>query len=105
MKTLFLTWVALFAIPTAISATMTNSNGTLSLFRWTTGYRAESKPIAEGEISENDFMYFLQTGNISKEISENLYPGCYLVHFARNTRTLASLEAKPRSEIHKVCLR
>lgn len=67
--------------------------GTLLLFRWVPGYKAEALPAYEQPMSREEFAQLLQTKKLPE--SPELYRACYLAKFkaAKSDRLPAS--AKP----------
>jgi hypothetical protein len=73
----------------------------LTLFRWNPGYRAESEPVISREINEQE-LKDIRAGKLPKE--SGIFRGCYLTHVDfQSSRSLASKDDHPKSEIRKIC--
>ncbi len=84
--------------------------GELQLFRWNTGYRAETTPTLTMKVTDKELEEFLRSQRLPKEgqHSAGLYTGCYMAVYDRQKegRKLASNvgSIQPKSEVHRVCV-
>ncbi len=80
------------------------ADGTFSLFRWNTGYRAEPVPVLQQQMSANEFRRLVAEKKLPTQAET--YRGCYLAHYEARTvskgRSLASVS--PKSEIYRICV-
>jgi hypothetical protein len=95
----------LFALP---GLPANASEGTLSLYRWNPGYRAENQASANLNLSYSEYKkFFAQANNNTGFRSiENIYSGCYLTKYQYVNRSPASSSNKitKPAEFRKICL-
>lgn len=103
MRSLCLYLLLFLAVPASAESLTV---GSLWLFRWNNGFRAENSPSAKVRITEREFVKLLSGGYLPNEIKNRIYPGCYLAHFRRKlNREIASTgPKKPISEMHRICV-
>lgn len=100
-----ISWSFLLGISWAAWAATEDNKGTLTLYRWNPGYRAESEASLTLRVSEKEYKNFIQTSTLPLP-ADSIYSGCYLSHFERKLegRQLASTPPTPRKEVFRVCV-
>jgi len=94
-----LRFFALFLLPLSVSGA---DQGTLTLFRWNEGYRAEREAVLEQNVSESDFRQMVDSGKLPEH--QKIFRGCYLAHFRKSAGRTPASEGTPKAEIYRICV-